>query len=138
MQVFAIKVIDPMVRECYQMPCCIGEIQIGEFKETFEMPLEYWGEDYEKQWKEGLERLKAHNQSCLVVEVQDPKKAPRASVWALYKDGETVHIQNKLLFSKRFADMLKKEPFTLETCYNFINPRTILSDTGMKISERAV
>lgn len=137
MKTFAIKIIDTTIRESYNMPCCIGEITIGDFQEAFEMPLVYWTmQDYEKQWQEGIERIKTHGQSCLVFEMQDPTKSPWANTWVLYKEGNVIHIQNNLLQGKRFSKMLKKEPYTMETCYNFIIPReTICSDTGMKISE---
>ena len=135
MKKFAIKIIDEKVRESYDMPCCIGEIQIDDYKETFEMPLEYWTmDDYKRQWKEGIERLKEYDRSCLVAELQDPEKAPRAILWVLYKEGDIVYIRNNLLYSKRFIKMLKKQPFTLETCYNFTHAREI-SDTDMPVSE---
>ena len=135
--IFSIKIIDEKIRECCGMPCCIGEIQIGEFKEDFEMPLEYWTiEDYKKQWKDGIERLNKNERSCLVAEVQDPEKAPWASLWVLYKEGDTVHVQNHVLRDKRFMKLIKKQPFTLETCYNLITPREVISaGTGMEISE---
>ena len=136
MKIFAIKIIDTSIRKRDGFPYCIGEIQIGDFKETFEMPLGYWTmQDYEKQWKQGIERIKNHDKSCLITELQDPTKDPWANTWVLYKDGHTVHIQNNLLMGKRFSKLLKKEPYTIETCYNFIIPRETKSDDGMQISE---
>lgn len=136
MKNFSIKIIDPRERKYYRT-FCIGEIQIGDdLQETFEMPLKYWSkQDYERQWKEGIERLKQQNQSCLIVELELTKTAPRAHTWVLYKDGDMVHIQNIILFGTRFINMLKKEPYTLDTCYNFIDPRETVVDNGMKVSE---
>ena len=135
MGIFSIHIYDPVVRISYDMPCCIGEIQIGDFKETFEMPLEYWTiEDYQKQWRAGIERIKTHDNSCLVTELQDPNKAPRAIIWELYKEGDKVYIQNRLLYGRLFHKLLKKRPFTVETCYDFISPRETESD-GDPISE---
>lgn len=131
-----IKIIDKNIAESYGIPCCIGEITIGDFKETFEMPLEFWTmDDYQTQWKNGIAHIKTHEQSCLVAEIQDPQKNPRASLWVLYKDNNTVHIQNHLLFGKRFAKMLKQQPFILENCYTFITPRETSSNEGIEISE---
>ncbi len=125
---FLIHVLDSNVITSYGMPCCIGEIQIGKFKEAFEMPLEYWTiADYQKQWKAGIERIKTYNQSYLVAELQDPNQAPRAVLWVFYKEGDKIYIQNHMLFRKRFINLLKKRPFTAETCYEFISPRETMS-----------
>jgi hypothetical protein len=138
MKIFAIKIIDTNIQEFDDIPYCLGEIQIGNFRETFTIPVDYWTmQDYEKQWRAGIERIKMYDQSCLIFEMEDPTKAPLANTWVLYKDGDVVHIQNHLLFGKRFSTMLKKKgPFTMQTCYNFIKTRnTISKSTGMKISE---
>ena len=123
-----IHVLDPVVRVSYDMPCCIGEIQIGDFKETFEMLLVGWAiADYQKQWQAGTDRIKTHNQSCLVAELHDLNKVPMAIIWELYKEGDKIYIQNRLLYGKWFHKLLKKRPFTVETCYEFISPRETMS-----------
>ncbi len=117
----SIKVLDPNIKEVYDMPCCVGEIIINTFKETFDMPLEYWSiTDYQRQWQEGLERLKRHPKSCLITEIQDPNKAPWVNWWLLYKKDEKLIIRNQLLFGKNFTNTFKGQPFTIENCYNFI------------------
>lgn len=132
---FSIKIIDPQIRKYYRT-YCIGEIQVADLQETFEMPLKYWSQnDYKQQWKNAIKRIVTHEQSCFVIELELTKTAPRANLWILYKDGDIVHMQNKILFGLRFINMLKKEPFTMETCYNFIRPRRTKTDDGMKISE---
>lgn len=121
---FAIKIKDEKIRECYGMTCCIGEIQIGKFKEEFEMSLEGLTiDDYKKQWKAGLQRIQTHTTSCLVSEFENSGKYPRVIMWVLYKEGEKIYIRNIFLCDKRFLKMLKKQPFTLENCYEFITPR---------------
>jgi len=138
MKNFAIRVLDNNIIESYDMPCCIGEIQIGDFKETFEMPLEYWDiQTYRRQWDEGLARIRTHDSTCLVAEIQDPTKMPRVSLWVLYKDipANVVYIQNRLLFGSMFTKILKHQPFTIDTCYNFIKDRKTVSVDGAKISE---
>lgn len=80
MNEFSIKILPNSIIQSSDYDICIREIQIGDFKETFEMPLEYWTiYDYEKQWQEGIERIRTHDQSCLVYEIQDPAKAPWAN-----------------------------------------------------------
>lgn len=136
MKNFLIHVLDENTFESYGLECCTGEIAIGDYKETFEMPLEYWTiDDYKKQWKDGIERLKTYNRTCLVAEVQDPLRAPRAVLWVLYREGNKVYLRNNLLFGERFEKMLKKQPFNLETCYNFTLPRSLSTDKEYPISE---
>lgn len=137
---FSIQIIDEKISSVYGMPCCVGEININSFKETFDMPLEWWTiNDYKQQWHTGLARIKTHPFSCLVTEIQDPTKTPRVSFWPLYKEGDKIFIQNHLLFGKQFVKQLQKMPFTLETCYQFVGPREILADDNVtKISEWVV
>ena len=120
------------------MPCCIGEIQIGKFKEEFEIPLKNLTiEDYRKQWQAGLERIQSRNESCLVTELENSKKYPRVIMWVLYKEGDKVYIRNQFLFDKRFMQMQKKHPFTFENCYDFIPPRNPVEGISQeeKVSE---
>jgi hypothetical protein len=137
MENFSIKIFDPKIVKHREMPCCTGEIQIGDFQETFMMPLEYWSmHDYVNQWKEGIERLKTHNKTCLVTELQDPARGPLAMIWSLYKKGRMVYIRNHFLFGKSFARRVKKKPFNAQTCYDFVGPRgKAISLSGLPISE---
>ena len=70
-------IIDSKVKKRYKMPTMIGEIIIGDFRESFIISLEYWSlEDYKRQWAEGFKRIQTHDESCLVSSVQDPQKSP--------------------------------------------------------------
>lgn len=45
-----------------------GKITIGDFWESIFMSFDNWTiEEYKQQWKDGLERIKTHDTSCLVV-----------------------------------------------------------------------
>lgn len=135
---FKIHILDPVIRISYDMPCCIGEIQIGKFKETFEMPLVTWTmEDYQKQWQAGIDRIRKYDRSCLVSELHDLNKVPMAIIWELYKEGDKIYIQNRLLYGRWFRKGLKKRPFTAETCYEFVLPRETMSGDD-PISEWAI
>lgn len=133
---FLLWILDENIDTIFGAPSCIGEIRIGEFMETFRMPLEYWFEkDYEQQWLEGLERLRDHDQTCLITAVQDPAKAPLVGLWALYKEGESVFIQNHLLFGKLLRRRLKGNQFTRESCYTLIKPRETVTCCDGEIIE---
>lgn len=124
MENFSIKVIDPAIRKWEGDTFCFGQIQIGNFEERFEMLLGYWTiDDYKKQWKLGLERILNHNESCLVAEIQDPQKAPWLVTWVLYRDGNTIYIQNHTLVKKSDIKALKQKSFTFDNYYEYINPR---------------
>lgn len=65
------------------------------------MPLNWWTiKEYEKQWKEGLERIKSHDKSCLVVSIYDPIQEPQVEWWILYKEGNKIFVQNHRLFGR--------------------------------------
>ena len=117
---------------------CLGKIFIGDdFWETIIPALNYWTTDeYEKQWKEGLERIKTHPISCLVASVQHPRKTPPLiNWWILYKVGEKIYIQNHLLNDTTYREHIGNQQFTPQTCYNFIKPRKTKTDDGFKYAE---
>ncbi|MBA3955010.1 hypothetical protein H0X48_06860 [Candidatus Dependentiae bacterium] len=106
------------------VPCARGKISIGDFNERFDVALEYWTiEDYKRQWKEGLERIKNQDKSCLVTYVQDPKKAPFIDWWPLYKIDTKVYVQNHMLFAHLYRNRIGNKEFTPDTCYDFVPRR---------------
>lgn len=113
-----------------------GKIQIGEYVESFYMPIDYWSlKDYENQWKEGVERLRTKNQSCLITAVNDPKESPFIEWWILYRVGNKICIQNCIIPADIYKEMIGDKPFTTETCYDFIPARVTYSEDGEQISE---
>jgi len=128
-----------------EYPSCRGEIQIGDFKEGFTMPLDAWTiEDYEQQWKKGLERIKTHETSCLVAKAQNPAgrvpgSKPLVELWVLYKVGKVIYIQNNLLIAETLNDLdlsyKDLSQFNKETCYQYITLRETFTEDGDKTSE---
>jgi hypothetical protein len=103
-----------------------GEIEIGDFRELIYMPLDYWSvEDYERQWREGIERLKTHDTSCLVATIHDPKIRRYINWWLLYKIENKVYVRNYLLVEDMYEERIGNNTFTIENCYDFINPRFV-------------
>lgn len=138
---FSIKVINRKPKRIQGLIACEGEIRIKDFKETFVMPLTAWSlEDYEKQWQEGINRIKAYDVSCLVATVQIAKKAiPLINWWVLYKEGNIIYIQNELIVDTEYEATIGNNAFTPENCYQYIDPkRTTISEGGYKISEWSV
>lgn len=107
------------------------------FYEFNKCNLEYWTpEMYREQWREGLKRLKTHNNSCLVISIPNQQNPDdTVNVWALYRIGDTIHIQNHYLDYNIYGN----KTITPENCYDFfIEPREVFTESGMKISEWVV
>lgn len=117
----------------------MGKIHINDFKETIYIPLDLWAlDDYKQQWKEGLERIKTHDQSCLVATIHDPNIRPYINWWLLYKVGDKIYIQNCLYLSDIYKNYIGDKIFTVENCYEFIPPRFSEDDCneeGFSVSE---
>ncbi len=120
-----------------------GEIIIGNFKETFTMPLNSWTvAQYQKQWNAGLARITTDNYSCLVATVQNLNTNPLIFIWTLYKEKGKIFIQNNILNNEIIAETnpgLNLNDFNSETCYEFIDyPRKTTTEDGSSISEWSI
>jgi hypothetical protein len=117
-----------------------GFIKIGDdFKETIFVYLDPWTkEDYERQWSEGIKRLKTHDTSCLITCVSDPKSSAVVGWWRLYRVDDTVFIHNGYLSKANYKKIVGKAAFTPETCYDFVTPRITHTKEGHKVSEWSV
>ena len=128
----SIKVIDKKKQFIYGLPSALGEIRIGSFKEKFIMPLIGWTiKDYEKQWAEGIERIKHETKSCLIATMEDieGRKIPLINWWLLYKKGNQIFIRNNLMFGSNYKKRVGNKIFNAETCYQFI-PRRMMAKKG--------
>jgi hypothetical protein len=54
--------------------------------------------------------------------------------WPLYREGNTIIIQNELIVGESYGKIIGNKIFSLETCYDFIQPRKI-SKSKYKPSE---
>lgn len=118
----SINVIGDNEKIIWGLPAYLGTITLGDFSETIYVPIQCWNlEDYLKQWRSGLERIKTENKSCLVATVQcDKQTTSLINWWLMYKHGNKVIIENRLHVSENIIKLLKGRPFTPETCYQFI------------------
>lgn len=83
-----------------------GTIIINNIHEEFVFVLESWSiKDYERQWREGLERIIKNEKSCLIVDARNTMTKPVLEIWALYKVGLKVFFMHKILTYK----VLKKK-----------------------------
>lgn len=119
-------------------PFCWGKIYIGDnFWESITPALNDWSiEDYERQWKEGLERIKTHDTSCLVSSIQNPHTSnPFLDWWVLYKVGNKIFIRNQLIVAENYENLIGDNVFSPESCYKFIRPRVFRSQEEIDAEE---
>jgi hypothetical protein len=108
-----------------------GEIVLGNFRERFLSPLTFWDEaHYQNQWNDGLRRIIAGSDSCLITSITDPDRSNHLTWWPLYRQANEVHVQNHLLF----LDGLPSR-FDPNDPYAHIPKREAVSEEGEKISE---
>ena len=135
----SIKITSKRPKKIHNVKAYEGRITIGDFSESIYVPLDLWSrEDYERQWREGLKRLKTHNTSCLIATIHDPKIRPFIDRWTLYRKGNTVYVYNQMILDTGYEELIGDKPFTLTTCYDFIGPRRTHLEDGTKISEWSV
>lgn len=131
MEAINIKFISEDISSNPTKPSYLGIIKIGNFEEKFIAPTSWWScKDYEKQWKEGLERIYTHDFSCLITVAQLSPKAPLVDRWILYKEHDIVYVQNDLVFGNFYRETFNEEPFNLKTCYKYVEPRELKDENG--------
>jgi contact-dependent growth inhibition (CDI) system CdiI-like immunity protein len=109
-----------------------GRIVIGDFTETFRVPLGFWDEsDYRRSWRRAFEVLNANPRaiSCLMTAMTDPGNSNFLTCWPMYREGEDVYIQNALIFLDEIED------FDLMAPWDSVRPREVIDEDGNRISE---
>lgn len=110
----------------------IGELRLGEQCEWFQAATGYWSvEDYQASWITALQRLLAGAPvSCLITSLTDPRDANFFETWPLYREGEEVFVQNRLLFIDQLA-----APFAPDAPWESVDPRTTVDGKGRPVAE---
>ena len=110
-----------------------GRIIIGDFTETFRVPLGFWSEsDYRRSWRQAFEVLNAdpHSTSCLMTSMTDPRNSNFLVCWPMYRDGKDVYIQNAIIFLDEIEG-----PFDPAVPWSYVGPRHGIDEDGNKVSE---
>jgi hypothetical protein len=108
---------------CYDGSLSIGQVGIG-----IRIFLYHWDlQDYLNQWKEGIERIKTHDTSCLITgfkntEIIDEQRySPRLSWIVLYKKNNKVIIQKLRLCEDVYDEYVGIDVIINQNnCYNYI------------------
>jgi hypothetical protein len=121
----SIVIVDKKPKKLYGCLRIKAEIHINDYKETLYVPVDYWSiEDYERQWKEGFERLNTHDRSCLVVAIHNPEEEPFIEWWPIYKIKNKIYFQNHFLGADIYEKRIGTKKFTIQSCYDFIPPKS--------------
>lgn len=122
MKILKIEVLDKKIRKIKNNPFCIGIITIGDFYEKFFISLNTWSlNEYKKQWREGLERIKTHDSSCLVADISIRKRDVFMQIYYLYKIDNKIFVRYQMPYPKLFKKMSKGLPsFNINTCYQYV------------------
>ena len=110
-----------------------GQIQLGDFKETYIASLSDWApEQYRRQWLEAAKRLVGGEpKSAFVTSFVSPKHGRYFVWWPCYRVGDTVYIQNQLRFYEQIGS-----PFDDDRLYSYVADRQRVSeDNAAPISE---
>jgi hypothetical protein len=132
---FDIYLTDEVVREPNPaVPAVYGKIQLGAYVETFVASLVFWTpSQYEQHWHLAAKRMvEGAEKSALITSYIEPTLQPDEFLiwWLLYRDLDTVFVQNQFLFFERL-----RAPFSTSNPWDSIPNRRTVNDEGMKISE---
>lgn len=111
----------------------LGRIVIGDFAETFKVPLGYWSDsDYRQNWRRAFEILKERpdSRSCLMASMTDPENSNFLICWPMYREGDAVHIQNAIIFMDEAG-----QSFDDGAPWTSIGPRHVIDEDGNRVSE---
>ena len=109
-----------------------GKIEIGSYSETFSASLVKWSQtEYEEHWKRALSRIvEGGKHSALVTSCVEPTPGGFLVWWPLYREGETVYVQNEMLFFDRLT-----APLSLDQPWEALRQRQTANDEGIPVSE---
>ncbi len=113
----------------------VGRITLGYFTEEFEAYLDYWSSvDYEAQWKKAVRRIvSGAGVDALITDMHDLKTAHHLVSWPMYREGNRVFVQNRLLILNDLG-----RPSQLEHAIAKLGERKTVNDAGAQISEWSV
>jgi hypothetical protein len=114
------------------MPHCnIGEICIGSFREKFASDTTFWPRSrYEQQWIAAARQIMTAARAAMITSLVEPSSSNFVRWWALYRDGDSIAMQEQLCF----LDELH-ESFDPERVGRYVRQRETISEDGQPISE---
>lgn len=111
----------------------IGRIRAGRLFERFSMSFGRWEPaDYRRSWQDSFNVLLSSTSavSCLVSSMHDPETSNFIACWPLYREGDVVHVQNRMLLLEQL-----EHPFDARAPWLSMSPRATVGQGGDRISE---
>jgi CdiI N-terminal domain len=110
----------------------IGRIVAGDLDEEVHADLHDWDKaTYESQWLQALKGLQRGDpKAVLITRYVSEEESDNLEWWALYRDGDTVHVQNHL---PRYESFDRK--FSVTEPSSFLHDRRVIDQNGNTISE---
>jgi len=79
--------------------CGKGEIQIDDFRESFESDFSFWSKkDYEDHWRKASEELESGNAVSFIISITDPSNTNFIRSWSCYPMNQELVFQEQVLF----------------------------------------
>jgi CdiI N-terminal domain len=99
--------------------------------ETFPGVADWDRRLYERHWARALRRLlEGASRSALITSYVEPGLADYLMWWPLYREGDSVYVQNHMLFYAQLA-----KPFSPEDPWESVPARRNVNAEGLRISE---
>ncbi len=112
-----------------------GLLVIGNTFEGFLANLAVWNKEaYEAHWLLELKSLfEGKPKATLIVSYDDPNFSHNIEIWPVYREGDKVCLQNRLLFYERLP-----ANFDLTEISSYLGDHRTLNQWGQKLSEWSV
>jgi len=129
---FSIKMLNEPVETIYDERCHWCQIEINNFSERFPAPLTVWDvERYKQQWEEAIACiLVGEAKNYLVTGLRDPCGSDFISLFALYREGDEVFIQNQIILCEGNEEKIAKMDLL-----DLVEERETHTEDGEEISE---
>jgi len=112
-----------------------GLLVMGKTFEGFLANLALWDKQaYEAHWLHELKSIfDGASKATLIVSYDDPKLSYNMEIWPVYRDGDWIRLQNRLLF----YESLPANFFVTEIS-SYLRDRETMNEEGQKLSEWSV
>lgn len=108
-----------------------GEIQIGDFKESFQSDHSFWTkQQYEAQWHSADCMLKNGKVACFATSISDPDNANFFRTWVCYPIAGELVFQEHILFTSEL-----ELPIDIGNLHQYVHPYESTTEDGDRLSE---